>query len=158
MSLVTTEELRYWEHFFSLCNLMYRTIRVPLNSTRILAHEQFGSIQLHGWNFMSPEQWMTLQWLSLWTCQTFLTMNHDSRIKAKWYGYENNSGLHFLYVLWGGNVSLTSNTQPGGSGYPFWSGSSRLTYLANDAVPIPSLPSAQLSGSFDHTIHTTASK
>ena len=33
----------YWEHFFSLCNLMYRTETVPLNSINILAQEQFGS-------------------------------------------------------------------------------------------------------------------
>jgi len=33
----------YWEHFFSLFNVMYRTEAVPLNSINILAQEQFGS-------------------------------------------------------------------------------------------------------------------
>jgi len=41
--LVTIQDLCYWEHFFSLCNLMYRTVTVPLNSINILAQEQFGS-------------------------------------------------------------------------------------------------------------------
>ena len=35
--------LCYWEHFFSLGNLMCRTVTVPLNSINILAQEQFGS-------------------------------------------------------------------------------------------------------------------
>jgi len=35
--------LCYWEHFVSLCNLMYRTVTVPLNSINILAQQQFGS-------------------------------------------------------------------------------------------------------------------
>ena len=43
MCLVTTEDLCYWENFFTLCNLMYRTVSVPLISTNILAQEQFGS-------------------------------------------------------------------------------------------------------------------
>ena len=43
MCLVTIKDLRYWEHFFSVCNVMYRTVSVPLNSTNILAQEQFGS-------------------------------------------------------------------------------------------------------------------
>jgi len=34
--------LCYREHFFSLCNLMYRTVTVPLHSINILAQEQFG--------------------------------------------------------------------------------------------------------------------
>jgi hypothetical protein len=29
--------------FFTLCNIIYRTISVPLYSTNILAQEQFGS-------------------------------------------------------------------------------------------------------------------
>jgi hypothetical protein len=32
-----------WENFFSLGNLKYRTVTVPLNSINILAQEQFGS-------------------------------------------------------------------------------------------------------------------
>ena len=32
----------YWDHFFSLCNLMYRTETDPLNSINILAQENFG--------------------------------------------------------------------------------------------------------------------
>ena len=43
MCLVTIENQCYWEHFFSLCNLMYRTVTVPLNSINILEKEQFGS-------------------------------------------------------------------------------------------------------------------
>jgi len=42
--LVTIKDLRYWEHFFSLCNIMYRTVSVLLNSTNILAQEQFGGL------------------------------------------------------------------------------------------------------------------
>jgi len=41
--LVTIRDLCYWEHFFSVFNIMYRTVSVPLNSTNILAQEQFGS-------------------------------------------------------------------------------------------------------------------
>jgi hypothetical protein len=37
--LITTEDLCYWEHFFSLCNFMYRKVTVPLNSNNILAQE-----------------------------------------------------------------------------------------------------------------------
>ena len=41
-----------------------------------------------------------------------------------------------------GEVSLTSNPQPGGQGYPFLSGSSPLTCLARDAIPVVSQPPA----------------
>jgi len=79
--------------------------------------------------------------------------------KLDGYGYESNSGLHFLYMFYGGEtVSLTPNPQPGGPGYPFWSGSPPLNYLARDAIPVASLPPAQLSGSSDHASPTTASK
>ena len=36
MCLITTEDLCYWEHFISLCNLMYRTVTVPIDSINIL--------------------------------------------------------------------------------------------------------------------------
>jgi hypothetical protein len=55
------------------------------------------------------------------------------------YGYEINGSLP---VLWGESVSLTPNPQPGGPGYPFLSGSSPMTYLARDAIPVASLPPA----------------
>jgi len=63
-----------------------------------------------------------------------------------------------IYVLRCETVSLTTNPQPGGPGYPFLSGSSPLTCLARDAIPIASLWPGQLSGSFDHTSPTTTSK
>jgi hypothetical protein len=46
--------------------------------------------------------------------------------------------LRFRYniFLWGGVVSLTPNPQHGGPGYPFLSGSSPLTCLAWEALPV----------------------
>jgi hypothetical protein len=44
--------------------------------------------------------------------------------------------------LWGGVVSPTPNPQPGGPGYPFLSGSSPLTCLAWEALPVATLPPA----------------
>jgi hypothetical protein len=44
--LVTIEDFCYWENFFSLLNLMYRTVTTPLNSINILAQERFGSAGL----------------------------------------------------------------------------------------------------------------
>jgi hypothetical protein len=66
----------------------------------------------------------TPQWLTLWPCQTFLTMNHDSRIKAKWlWIWVQWWFALFIYVLQGEIVSLMPNPQPVGPGYPFLSGS-----------------------------------
>jgi len=47
-----------------------------------------------------------------------------------------------IQVLRGEIFSLTPNPQPGGPGYPFLSGSSPLTCLARDAIPVASLPQA----------------
>jgi len=75
--------------------------------------------------------------------------------KLDGYGYESNSGFHFLYMFYGVRLSASYPTaHPGGPGYPFLSGSPTLTYLARDAIPLASLPPAQLSGSFDHTSPT----
>ena len=154
--------------FFSLCNIMYRTVSVLLNSTNILAQEQFGSGGLADikilYNFMDDILWVLNDERH---CSGF----HCDLVRHFWqwiitvgskldgYGYESNSGLHFfIYVLRGETVSLTPNPQPGGPGYPFWSGSPPLNYLARDAIPVASLLPAQLSGSFDHTSPTTASK
>jgi hypothetical protein len=43
-----------------------------------------------------------------------------------------------MYVLRGETVSLTTNPQPGGPGYPFLSGSSPLICLAYDAILVAS--------------------
>jgi hypothetical protein len=40
------------------------------------------------------------------------------------------------YFFTGGVVNLTPNPQPGGPGYPFLSGSSPLTCLAWEALPV----------------------
>jgi hypothetical protein len=40
------------------------------------------------------------------------------------------------YFLWDGVVSLTPNPQPGGPGYPYLSGSSSLTCLAWETLPV----------------------
>ena len=55
-------------------------------------------------------------------------------------------------------VSPTSNPQTGGPGYPFLFGSSPLTCLAWEALPVVTLLPAQLSGSFDHASLTIISK
>jgi hypothetical protein len=55
-------------------------------------------------------------------------------------------------------VSPTPNPQPGGPGYFFFSGSSLLTCLALETLPVATLPPAHLSGSFDHASPTTPSK
>jgi hypothetical protein len=46
--------------------------------------------------------------------------------------------LRFRYNIFlrGGVVNLTPNPQPGGPGYPFLSGSSPLTCLAWEALPV----------------------
>ena len=44
-----------------------------------------------------------------------------------------------IQVLRGETVSLTPNPQPGGPGYPFLSGSSPMTCLTRDAIPVASL-------------------
>jgi hypothetical protein len=44
------------------------------------------------------------------------------------------------YVLLGGVVSRTPNPQPGGQGHPFLSGSSPLTCLAWETLPVTTLP------------------
>jgi hypothetical protein len=60
--------------------------------------------------------------------------------------------------LWGEVVSLMPNPQPVGPRYPFSSGSSLLTCLAWEALAVAKLPPAHLSGSYDRTSPTTASK
>jgi hypothetical protein len=54
-----------------------------------------------------------------------------------------------------GLLASCPNPQPGGSRYPFSSGSSPSTYPAWETLPVPTLPVSQLSGSFDHTSPTT---
>ena len=53
--------------------------------------------------------------------------------------FRSFSTKHFL---WDGFVSPTPNPQPGGPGYPFLSGSSPLTCLASEALPVATLPPA----------------
>jgi hypothetical protein len=53
--------------------------------------------------------------------------------------FRSFSTKHFL---WGGVVSPTPNPQSGGLGYPYLSGSSSLTCLAWEALPVATLPPA----------------
>jgi hypothetical protein len=69
-----------------------------------------------------------------------------------------SEGSQQIYFLRGEVFSLTPNHQPGGPGYPFLSGSSPLTCLAREAIPIASLLPEQLSGLYDHASPTTTLK
>ena len=50
--------------------------------------------------------------------------------------------FHNTYVVWDGVVSFMPTPQPGGPEYPFLSGSSPLTFLAWEALPVAQLSPA----------------
>ena len=60
-----------------------------------------------------------------------------------------------IFMGWG--FQPHDNSQPGEPRYPFLSGSSPLTCLAWETVPVFTLPPAKLSGSFHYTSLTTTS-
>ena len=80
------------------------------------------------------------------TTKTTLRMQHSSfSVAASAAGaLEPLVGLGFFFgrfcnnVLWGRVLCPTPNPQPGGPGYPFVSGSSPLTCLAQVALPVAS--------------------
>ena len=102
--LVTIEDLRYWEHSFSLCNLMHGTVTFPLNSINILVQEQFGSGGLAEfkilYNFMNEILWVLNieRHCTGWHCDVvrhfwLWIMTVGSKLNE--YGYESNGGLHY---------------------------------------------------------------
>jgi hypothetical protein len=67
-------------------------------------------------------------------------------------------GFQNKLFLWCGVVSLTPNPQSGGPGYPFSSGSSPLTCLAWEAIPVAYATSSIALGFTLPHIPSTTSK
>jgi hypothetical protein len=61
---------------------------------------------------------------------------HHHRLYSPGWDLASSWGLVTIFFLWGGFVSLTPNPRPGGPGYPFSSGSSPLTCLAWETLPV----------------------
>jgi len=63
--------------------------------------------------------------------------HHYHRLYSPGWALASSWGFVTIFLFLRGEVvSLTPNTQPGGSGYPFLSGSSPLTCLAWEALPV----------------------
>ena len=65
-----------------------------------------------------------------------LMYHHHHRLYNPGWALASSWGFVTVFFLWGGVVSLTPNPQPGEPGYPFLSGSSPLTCLAWEALPV----------------------
>jgi hypothetical protein len=73
--------------------------------------------------------------ISLMNMSSLAASSHHQLYSPGW-ALASSWGFIIIFFLRGEVVSLTPNPQPGGPGYPFLSGSSPLTCLAWEALPV----------------------
>jgi len=74
--------------------------------------------------------------ISLMNMSSLAASSHHYQLYSPGWALASSWGFIIIFFLRGEVVSLTPNPQPGGPGYPFLSGSSPLTCLAWEALPV----------------------